>query len=163
MADMNDTSKLQPDQPAPDFELVDQHGEVHSLSNYRGNWLVLYFYPKNNTPGCTTQACEFRNDYQQFKNLNAYLLGIGVDNSRSHAEFATKYQLPFPLLADNNGHTAKKYRALLNLLIFKFAKRQTFIIDPDGIIRMRYKNIHPKSHSEQVLRDLVTLQSKSRI
>ncbi len=160
MANMNDKSEVQPDQPAPDFELVDQHGNVHSLDNYRGHWLVLYFYPKNNTPGCTTEACEFRNDYQLFKNLNASLLGISVDHSLSHAEFATKYQLPFPLLADNNGTTAKKYQALFDLHIFKFAKRRTFIIDPAGIMRVRYKNIHPKSHSEQVLRDLEILQSK---
>lgn len=152
-------SELQIGQTAPEFELNDQHGNLHSLHQYKGRWVVLYFYPKNDTPGCTKEACEFRDDYKTLQAKNTQVLGVSIDDSKSHAEFANKYQLPFPLLADTDGDLARQYQALLNLGVFKLAKRHTFIIDPDGIIKMIYKKVDAKSHSDQILNDLKKLQS----
>ena len=152
-------SELQIGQSAPKFKLNDQYGNSHSLHQYQGRWIVLYFYPKNDTPGCTKEACEFRDDYKTLQAQNTQVLGVNIDDSQSHAEFANKYQLPFPLLADTDGNIAKQYQALLNLGIFKLAKRHTFIIDPDGIIQMIYRKVDAKSHSDQILNDLKKLQS----
>ena len=150
---------IQIGQAAPEFELLDQHANTQSLSNYKGQWVILYFYPKNDTPGCTKEACEFRDDYKVLRAKNVQVLGISIDDSQSHAAFASKYQLPFPLLADTNGHTAKQYQALLNLGVIKLAKRHTFIIDPHGIIQMIYRKVDAKTHSDQILSDLKKLQS----
>ena len=150
---------IQIGQAAPEFELLDQHANTQSLSNYKGQWVILYFYPKNDTPGCTKEACEFRDDYKVLRAKNVQVLGISIDDSQSHAAFASKYQLPFPLLADTNGHTAKQYQALLNLGVIKLAKRHTFIIDPHGIIQMIYRKVNDKTHSDQILSDLKKLQS----
>jgi peroxiredoxin Q/BCP len=95
--------------PAPDFELKDQSGQLHSIEDYRGKWVALYFYPKDDTPGCTTEACEFRDNIFAFKNLNCQILGVSLDDVDSHKEFAEKYSLPFPLLADTAGTTADAY------------------------------------------------------
>jgi len=152
-------SELQVGQTAPEFKLNDQHGNPHSLHQHQGQWVVLYFYPKNDTPGCTKEACEFRDDYKTLRAKNTQVLGVSIDDSQSHAEFANKYQLPFPLLADTDGSTAKQYQTLLNLGIFKLAKRHTFIIDPNGIIQMIYRKVDAKSHSDQILNDLKKLQS----
>ena len=151
-------SELQIGQPAPDFNLSDQHGESHTLKNYRGQWVVLYFYPKNDTPGCTKEACEFRDDYKTLRATNTQVLGVSIDSEESHAEFANKYNLPFPLLADIGGNTAKQYQALLNLGVIKLAKRHTFIIDPEGMIQMIYRKVDAESHSDQILNDLKKLQ-----
>lgn len=145
-------------QAAPDFLLNDQYGESHSLEKYRGQWVVLYFYPKDDTPGCTKQACAFRDDYKSLSAHNTQVLGISVDSIGSHDEFATKYSLPFPLLTDSQGETAKKYQALTSLGIIKFAKRHTFIIDPDGFIKNIYRKIDVSTHSDQILADLIKLQ-----
>lgn len=151
-------TELQIGQSAPKFELIDQHGNTHSLSQYRGHWVIVYFYPKNDTPGCTKQACEFRDDYKVLRANNTQVLGVSIDDRKSHAEFANKYQLPFPLLADTDGTIAKQYQALLNLGVFKLAKRHSFIIDPKGIIQMIYRKVDAKTHSDQILSDLKTLQ-----
>ena len=97
---------------APDFSLVDQNGETRALSSYRGRWVVLYFYPKDDTPGCTTEACQFRDDYAAVQRLGADILGVSIDNRASHAAFSKKFSLPFPLLADTDGRVAKQYGAL---------------------------------------------------
>ncbi|MGC2048259.1 MAG: peroxiredoxin, partial [Gallionella sp.] len=118
--------------PAPDFNLPDQNGKHHALKDYRGKWLVLYFYPKDDTPGCTQEACAFRDDLQQISELGAQVVGVSVDDSSSHAEFAKKYHLPFPLLADKTTETAARYGALMNLVFMKVARRNTFVIYQHG-------------------------------
>lgn len=152
--------ELQPGQLAPDFTLTDQHGELHTLSKMRGQWVILYFYPKDDTPGCTTEACSFRDNIAALKGSKAVVWGISVDNNESHAEFARKYHLPFTLLADKGGKVAKAYNALLNLFIFKVARRHSFIIDPEGRIAKVYREVDPKKHVAEVLEDLKALQSR---
>jgi peroxiredoxin Q/BCP len=144
---------------APDFELADQNGQVHSIEDYRGRWIVLYFYPKDDTPGCTTEACEFRDNIFAFKNVDCEVLGVSLDDTESHKAFAEKYGLPFPLLADTEGTTADAYGVRTKILGMEFAKRQTFIIDPQGNIAKHYEKVDPESHTGQVLKDLEALQS----
>ncbi len=146
--------------PAPDFALVDQSGTTRSLSGYRGRWVVLYFYPKDDTPGCTTEACQFRDDYFQAKKLGAEILGVSIDNTDSHAAFAQKYSLPFPLLADKDGAVAKQYDALFGIWPLRFARRHTFLIDPEGKIAKIYRSVNPQTHSREVIGDLKALQGK---
>ena len=144
--------------PAPGFELRDQSGELRSLEDYRDHWVVLYFYPKDDTPGCTTEACEFRDNIFAFGELDCQILGVSLDDVESHREFAEKYSLPFPLLADSDGTTADAYDVKTRLFGWKVAKRQTFLIDPDGNIAKHYQNVDPDTHSQQVLADLAELQ-----
>ena len=144
---------------APDFELVDQNGQIHSIEDYRGRWIALYFYPKDDTPGCTTEACEFRDHIFAFKNADCEVLGVSLDDADSHKAFADKYDLPFPLLADTEGTTADAYGVRTKILGMEFAKRQTFIIDPQGNIAKHYNKVDPESHTRQVLTDLEALQS----
>jgi len=143
---------------APDFALQDQNGKTHRLSDYAGRWLVLYFYPKDDTPGCTREACRFRDDIGVLGDLDAAVVGVSVDDARSHAGFARKYQLPFPLLSDPDGHTAAAYDSLLNLGLVKFARRHTFIIAPDGRIAARFDKVDPARHAQEVARTLRALQ-----
>lgn len=143
---------------APIFSLSDQNGKQHQLTQYRGRWMVLYFYPKNNTPGCTTEACKFRDDYFKLDKLGADVLGISVDNQESHAAFAKKYGLPFPLLADTGGAVASKYGSYFSFGPLKFARRHTFIINPHGNIAKIYRKVTPENHSLQVIRDIGLLQ-----
>lgn len=144
--------------PAPDFALNDIQGKTHTLADYRGQYLVLYFYPKDDTPGCTKEACHFRDDLSQFKQIGAAVVGISIDSRESHQKFAEKHQLAFPLLADIDGKTAASYGALTNLLLFKIAKRHTFLIGPDGIIKKIYKNVNVSNHSQQILSDIKQMQ-----
>ena len=150
---------LETGQAAPDFQLNDQNGETHSLEKYRGQWVVLYFYPKDDTPGCTKQACAFRDDYKTISSQNTQVLGISVDTSERHAKFAEKYNLPFPLLADKKGQVAKSYQAIISLGFIKLAKRHTFIVDPSGTIKIIYRKVDVATHSNQILADLKKLQS----
>lgn len=146
-------------QPAPNFKLSDQNGKIHTLDDFRGKWLALYFYPKDDTPGCTEQACKFRDDLHKLTALGANVVGISVDNTTSHANFARKYNLPFPLLADNKAETATQYNSLLNLGLVKFAKRNTFLIDPNGKIVKIYLSASTSRNSIEVIEDLKKLQS----
>ncbi len=146
--------------PAPDFELMDQNGQLHSIEDYRGNWVALYFYPKDDTPGCTTEACEFRDNIFAFKNLDCQILGVSLDDVESHKAFAEKYSLPFPLLADTAGTAADAYGVKSKFLGMTVAKRQTFLIDPQGNIAKHYEQVDPETHSQQVLADLEVLQGK---
>ncbi|MDJ0793701.1 MAG: peroxiredoxin [Woeseiaceae bacterium] len=139
---------------APEFELSDQHGQLHSLEDYRDQWVVLYFYPKNGTPGCTTEACEFRDNIFAFHDLNAQILGVSLDDVESHKSFAEEHGLPFPLLADTGGSTSTAYGVKTRMFGMTVAKRQTFIIGPDGMIAMHYEKVDPEGHSDQVLADL---------
>jgi peroxiredoxin Q/BCP len=145
--------------PAPDFRLQDQKGTWHSLADYRGKWLVLYFYPKDNTPGCTTQACEFRDNVFAFRDAGATIVGISVDTVDSHRKFAEEHGLPFTLLADPDKTVTTEYGVLRNLFGFKLASRETFIIDPRGLVMKHYPNVDPKGHSQLVLKDLEALQA----
>ena len=144
-------------QPAPNFQLPDQNGKVHALQDFSGKWLVLYFYPKDDTPGCTQEACSFRDDLNQLTEMGAAVAGISVDDSDSHAEFAKKYHLPFPLLADKNGAVADSYGALLNLGILKVARRFTFLIDPQGKVNKVYLSVETSRHSKDIIADMKVL------
>ena len=151
------------DQPAvgevaPDFELKDQHGELRSIEDYRGKWVALYFYPKDNTPGCTTQACEFRDNIFAYRKASCQILGVSVDSEESHKSFSEKHGLPFPLLADTDGMATAAYGVKLRFLGITVAKRQTFLIDPDGNVAKHYENVDPDTHSKEVLADLAELQ-----
>jgi peroxiredoxin Q/BCP len=146
---------------APAFRLQDQLGVWHQLADYRGKWLVLYFYPKDDTPGCTTQACEFRDNIFAFNKLGAVVLGVSVDDVASHKLFAEEHSLPFTLLADSTKETARTYGVLRSALgIMEIARRDTFIIDPQGVIAKHYPSVDPKGHSQIVLADLRALEGK---
>jgi thioredoxin-dependent peroxiredoxin len=147
---------------APAFKLQDQNGEWHSLSEYNGKWLTLYFYPKDQTPGCTTEACEFRDNIFAFNDANAVIVGISIDTVESHKKFEAKHSLPFTLLADPSKETAKAYGVLKKFMgMMEMADRQTFLIDPSGRITKIYRDVDPKKHSAEVLADIKNLQKKS--
>ncbi len=147
-------------QAAPDFELPDQQGKLRRLQDWRGKWLVLYFYPKNDTPGCTEEACTFRDDWLQLQALGAEVVGISVDTSASHAAFAKKYKLPFPLLADEKGEVAARYGTLSDWVVFKYARRYTFVIDPQGRMAKAYRSVDTAKHSAEIVADLKQLQQR---
>ena len=146
---------------APEFELQDQTGKSHFLADYHGQWVVLYFYPKDDTPGCTTEACSFRDEYRVLSALNTQILGVSMDSIESHANFSEKYSLPFPLLADIDGHVANQYGALASLGPIKYAKRHTIIISPMGKIKKVYRSVNPSLHSEEVIGTLRILKSEA--
>lgn len=146
---------------APAFALPDQDGETRSLSDYRGQWLVLYFYPKDDTPGCTTEACSFRDNINRLIAQDAAVLGVSMDSVESHAAFAREYELPFPLLADPDGEVVERYGALSDFMVVKFAKRQTFLIDPDGNIVKIYRKVDPDEHVRDVLDELKALRGET--
>jgi peroxiredoxin Q/BCP len=139
---------------APAFRLQDQNGKWLSLNDESGKWLVLYFYPMDDSPGCTTEACSFRDNIFAFRALGANVLGVSVQDVASKKNFAEKYSLPFPVLADSDKSVAKSYGVLS---IFGFARRDTFIIDPQGHIAKHYESVDPKDHSAQLLADLKAL------
>ncbi len=144
---------------APEFELSDQNGQLHSLEDYRDQWVVVYFYPKDETPGCTTEACEFRDNIFAYKDLNAQILGISLDDVESHKAFAENHGLPFPLLADVEGDVSTAYGVKTRMFGMTVAKRQTFIVGPDGTIAKHYEKVTPADHSKQVLADLKELSA----
>jgi peroxiredoxin Q/BCP len=154
-------SALEVGATAPAFDLMDQNSKQHRLEDYRGKWLVLYFYPKNDTPGCTTEACEFRDDIFVLRQMGVAVVGVSTDEVSSHKEFAEKYQLPFPLLSDATGDVARRYGSLMSFGPVKFAKRHTFIIDPNGKIAKIYRSVSPKRHSDEVIEDLRSLGAQS--
>ncbi|TLY51263.1 MAG: peroxiredoxin [Gammaproteobacteria bacterium] len=143
---------------APSFKLQDQKGDWHALNDYHGKWLVLYFYPKDDTPGCTTEVCTFRDDVAKLHKAGADVVGVSLDDVKSHAAFAEKYHVPFPLLSDNTQATAKAYGVLTTHLGVNYAKRETFLIDPSGKVAKHYVKVDPKENSGQVLADLAVLK-----
>ena len=145
---------------APEFELADQNGQLHSLEDYREQWVVLYFYPKDETPGCTTEACEFRDNIFAYRDLNAQILGVSLDDVESHKAFAENHGLPFPLLADVDGTVSTAYGVKTRMFGMTVAKRQTFVIGPDGVIAKHYEKVDPSEHSAQVLEDLKALAAQ---
>jgi peroxiredoxin Q/BCP len=144
--------------PAPDFELESDSGETVKLSDFRGRSVVLYFYPKDDTPGCTTEACEFRDAYDVFRERGAEILGVSPDDVGSHGKFKTKYELPFTLLADPEHEVAEKYGVWGERSSFGKTSmgitRSTFIIDPDGKVARAMLGIKPAGHASDVLGSL---------
>ncbi len=148
-------------QSAPEFSLPDQGGHLHSLADFLGQWVVLYFYPKDDTPGCTKEACSFRDGFARFQREGIVVLGVSVDTVKKHAKFAEKYELPFLLLADENKTVVEQYgvwakkkfmgREYMGIL------RTTFLIDREGKIRKIYENVKPEDHAEEVLNQVRTL------
>ena len=145
-------------QLAPDLELPDQNGEIHRLKDYRGSWALLYFYPKDDTPGCRKEACAIRDNFPDFKKLKIQVLGVSVDLVKSHKKFAEKYNLPFILLADENKEVVKKYGVWgkKNFMGREYngTFRTSFLIDSKGKIIKIYKNVKPETHAEEVLKDV---------
>ena len=144
--------------PAPDFALSDQDNVVHSLADYRGKWILLYFYPKDDTPGCTTEAISIKYSFPDFTKLNIQVLGVSVDSVASHKKFATKYELPFPLLADIEKVVVNKYGVWGAKKTMGHEHdgifRTSFLIDPEGKIAKIYEKVKPDLHVEEVLKDL---------
>jgi peroxiredoxin Q/BCP len=143
---------------APTFTLPDSQGNQVSLNDYKGKWAVLYFYPKDDTPGCTKEACQFRDDFKTIEALGAKVIGISIDDSFSHQKFAEKYNLPFPLLSDASGEVADRYGALNNFLVIKLAKRYTYLINPQGKIAKIYLSVDTSKHSQEIIEDLKKLK-----
>jgi peroxiredoxin Q/BCP len=145
---------------APDFTLPSQEGAPVSLKDYRGSWVVLYFYPKDETPGCTREAHNFQIDQPKFAGRQAVVLGVSVDSVDSHKKFCAKEGLNFKLLADTDGKVSRAYGSLTNLGVVKFAARHTFLIDPEGKVARTYTRVDPVRHSEEVLAALEQLQKR---
>lgn len=139
---------------APDFSLPDQNGKVRVRDEFRGKWLALYFYPRDDTPGCTEQAAQFRDAMLEIEAVGAVVCGVSVDDSESHAEFARKYNLPFALLADRRGEVATRYGSLRDFGFIKFAKRNTFLVDPAGKVVKVYLGVNPARNTADVINDL---------
>lgn len=148
---------------APDFTLPSQEGTPIGLQEYRGKWVVLYFYPKDQTPGCTREAHNFQADQGKFDQRHAVILGVSVDSVDSHRKFCAKEGLNFKLLADADGRVSRLYGSLTNLGVTRFASRHTFLIDPNGKIAKNYASVNPAHHSQEVLADLDRLQSHNAL
>jgi peroxiredoxin Q/BCP len=148
-----------PGAKAPAFKLQDQSGAWRSLDQYAGKWLVLYFYPKDGTPGCTKEVCAFRDSIHKVRAAGAEVVGVSVDDVASHEKFAKEHQVPFPLLADSDKTTAKAYGVLTARLGFSYARRDTFVIDPQGKVAKHYQDVDPEQNVDQVLADLASLKA----
>ncbi|WP_444995075.1 peroxiredoxin [Aliikangiella sp. IMCC44359] len=143
--------------PLPQFQLSDQTGKVRTNDDFIGQWLIVYFYPKDKTSGCTLEAQKFTEDYQQFKKLNTEIIGVSYDDVDSHKEFAELHNMPFILLADTNAQLSKALK-VDRLLPWPHASRQTFIVNPQGKIAYHIKDVTPKVHSQELLKLLKKLQ-----
>lgn len=136
---------LKPNTEAPNFSLPDQNGEIHSLADYRGKSVLVYFYPKDDTSGCTKEACMIRDNFSMFQKANCIVLGISADSVKSHGQFVEKYSLPFTLLADQKKEVIKKYG---------ITGRSSYLINPQGLIIKAYSDVDPAQHASEVLKDL---------
>lgn len=146
---------------APGFTLKDQDNQDRSLSDYLGKWVILYFYPKDDTPGCTTEACNFRDSYHQLQNMGVILLGVSKDSVKSHKKFAEKFELNFPLLSDPDHKIIESYGAWgLKKMMgreYEGIKRNTYLINPKGDIEKTYEGVNPTTHANQIIEDLASL------
>lgn len=149
---------------APLFCLIDENNKEHCLASYQGQWVLVYFYPKDDTPGCTQEACALRDSWAEFKKYNAVVLGVSADSVGSHKKFKEKFNLPFPLLVDSDREVMKSFDVLGEKSMFGKAfigiKRESFLINPEGEIVKHYKNVKPAIHAEEVLRDLELMIAK---
>lgn len=150
---------LQLGQSAPAFRLEDQNGKWVTPADFRGRYLVVYFYPKDFTGGCTAEVCSFRDDILKLRKAGASVVGVSLDDVKSHAQFAAKYHVPFPLLADSDHSVATAYGVLTLDAGVHYAKRTTFLIDPQGRIAKIYVDVDPEKNSGQVLSDLAALKA----
>lgn len=144
-------SDLKPGDQAPDFELKDAMGKVHKLSDYKGKIVTLYFYPKDDTPGCTAEACNLRDNYSTLTDRGIVILGVSYDDTASHKEFTEKYNLPFTLLSDTDQIVAEKYNAKRPIIGALVAKRITYLIGPDGKILHIFDDVDTSNHTSQIL------------
>jgi peroxiredoxin Q/BCP len=144
---------------APDFELTDQFGDTHKLSDYLGKKVVLYFYPKDDTPGCAKEACGFRDNFQEFRKNNMAVLGVSKDSNKSHAKFQEKYSLPFTLLSDEDTSVCKTYGVWGEKQFMGKThlgiKRTTYVIDEEGKVLKIYQNVKPEQHAQEILEDVL--------
>jgi peroxiredoxin Q/BCP len=147
---------------APDFSLPDQDNKIHKLSDYRGKWVLLYFYPKDSTPGCTIEACTLRDAFEEFGRKNAVVLGMSADSVEKHESFAKKHKLPFTLLSDENKDVLKTYGVWTKKKFlgkeYMGILRNSYLINPEGKIEKIYEGVKPAKHAEEVLVDLIKLQ-----
>lgn len=144
---------------APDFRLPDQDNNWHRLSDYKGRWIIVYFYPKDDTPGCTSEACSMRDNMVKFNSLKTVVLGISVDSVKSHKKFADKYGLTFPLLSDEKKEVVQTYGVWQKKKFlgkeYMGVARSTFLIDPEGKIAKVYEKVKPEGHAEEVANDIM--------
>lgn len=148
---------------APDFSLPDANGDLVNLTDLRGKWVVLYFYPRDNTPGCTKEACGFRDAYADYQSQDVVVLGVSTDDAKSHTKFVQKFNLPFTLLSDAEGKVATTYDSygLKKFMGKEYmgVSRNTFLIDPEGKIHKIYRKVKPENHATEILGDLAELIS----
>jgi peroxiredoxin Q/BCP len=145
---------------SPAFALTDQNGKARTSDEFRGKWLVLYFYPKAGTPGCTEEACSFRDDIVVLRALGAEVVGVSTDSVAAISAFGKDHQLPFTLLADTDGNVSQAYGPLLNIGLIKFARRFTYLIDPNGKVVKVYKDVDTKTYAKTIAADLRALVTK---
>lgn len=154
---------LQTGQKAPEIILPDQNGQIHHLSDYLGKWVLVYFYPKDDTEGCTKEACAIRDSFPSFGKINAVVLGVSVDSVESHKKFEQKYSLPFTLLSDEHKQTVADYGVWQEKTMYgkKYlgSVRTSFLIDPQGNIAKIYEGVKPEIHAQEVLLDLANLKA----
>ncbi len=152
-------SMLTAGKKAPEFTLPDQNGKMHSLADQKGKWVLLYFYPKDDTPGCTVEACTIRDHYGSFKKAGIVVFGISIDPVKKHAKFADKYDLPFTLLSDEDKRVVKAYGVwgMKKFMGREYmgTKRMSFLIDDKGKIAKVYESVKPAEHAEEVLKDVM--------
>lgn len=147
---------------APAFALPDQSGKVRTLGEFKGKWVVLYFYPKDGTPGCTVEAQRFRDRFADFRKAGIVVLGVSLDSVESHKRFADELKLPFSLLSDSNRELSTKLEVLGGFGPMSYTKRETFLIDPEGEVVTRYKSVNTDQHAAQVLSDVARLSAARR-
>lgn len=147
---------LSPGDVAPSFEAKNQDGKVIHLSDFKGKPVLIYFYPKDETKGCTKEACQFRDEYSKFRKKGAVILGVSRQNENSHKEFREKHKLPFDLLVDQDGSLAESY-GVGKMPVIGLLKRESILVGPDGKIAQVYTSVDPETHADQVLKDLAAL------
>ncbi|MES2967070.1 MAG: thioredoxin-dependent thiol peroxidase [Patescibacteria group bacterium] len=151
---------------APAFSLLDQDSVMHTLKHYAGKWTLLYFYPKDDTPGCTKEACMIADVYNEFKKMKVSVIGVSKDTPKSHKKFAEKYTLPFTLLSDPTMEMMDKYGAFVEKQMYgktvRGTNRISYLINPDGKIAKAYPNVDPANHALELLKDIKTLQKEAK-
>jgi peroxiredoxin Q/BCP len=150
---------LSPGDAAPDFTAKNQDGKPVHLADFHGKFVLLYFYPKDETPGCTKEACSFRDAYAKIKDMNTVVFGVSRQDEKSHQEFKTKHKLPFDLLVDTDGSLAKLY-GVKSIPVIGLSRRESVLIGPDGKVVRFYGDVDPSSHTQEVLNDIKTASAK---